>query len=147
MPQHGPTRDVRWLRFELPVTLASTAEARRRVHQFDAIVDGLRQDLELLLTEAVSNVARHSGLGESDSMRVQVAAAPGYAWVEVFDPGNPLPELQLPIEGPQEPGGDGLGLLLIDRVATRWGTVPGSGATVWFELEERNGQAIAGSRT
>jgi two-component sensor histidine kinase len=106
------------------------------VRDFDAVVDGLRPDLELLLTEAVANVVRHSGLGESDSMDIRVAAAPGYAWAEVSDEGKPLPELPVPIEQPNERSGSGFGLLLIDRLSTRWGTVPGHGASVWFELEE-----------
>jgi Histidine kinase-like ATPase domain len=141
--QHEPRRAVRWLRFDLPVSLKSTTEARHRVRAFDAIADGLRPDLELLLTEAVANVARHSGLSEADTMQIEVAVAPGYAWVEVSNAGRPIPEFRPPIQQPAL--GGGLGLLLIDRLASRWGTVSGPGATVWFELEEGDGPGAPGS--
>lgn len=124
-----------WLRVDLPVTAEAVSAARHRLREFDAIDDELRPDLELLVTELVANVVRHSGLDASETLNLQVATLPGYVWAEVSDTGRPLPEIELPIEPPTSPAEAGLGLLLLDRVADRWGTLPGSGAHVWFELE------------
>jgi hypothetical protein len=136
MPEHEPPVGTRRFDFEAPVSPDAPGQVRWRVRGFDAIVDGLRSDFELLLTELVSNVVRHSGLGPSDAMTIRVAAAPGYVWTEVSDPGRRLPQVQFPMTK-GEPVESGFGFLLIDRIATRWGTVDGPGATVWFELRER----------
>src|SRR5207244_9706501 len=93
-------------------------------------------DVELLVTELVTNAVRHSGLEPSDEVTIRLTAAPGYVRGEVSDGGRPLPEIALPVETPGT-GGSGLGLLLVDRIATRWGVDHGApGARVWFELAE-----------
>jgi hypothetical protein len=135
MPEHEPPVGTRRFDFEAPVAPDAPRQVRWRVRGFDAIVDGLRPDFELLLTELVSNVVRHSGLGPSDSMTIRVAASPGYVWTEVSDPGRRLPPVEVPVPK-GEPVESGFGFMLIDRIATRWGTIEGPGATVWFELRE-----------
>ncbi len=135
MPEHEPPPGARTFEFHTSVTADAPRLVRWRVRSFDAIVDGLRPDFELLLTELVANVVRHSGLGPAASMRIRVAAKPGYVWAEVSDAGRPLGHVDVAASGQRsEPVESGFGLLLVDRIATRWGTVGGPGATVWFEL-------------
>jgi anti-sigma regulatory factor (Ser/Thr protein kinase) len=95
----------------------------------------MRPNLELLVSELVSNVVRHSGLGPQETMEVHVHMEPKHVRVEVRDEGEGLAR-PIPLAEPKEPGTGGFGLLLVDRIATRWGTESDHGTTVWFELEE-----------
>src|SRR5207245_2733634 len=52
--------------------------------------------------------------------------------VEVSDPG---PGFQPRTAGP-EPGG--FGLMLVERLADRWGVDPGGRSRVWFEIDRRS---------
>lgn len=91
-------------------------------------LDGFGDVSELLTTELVANVVSHAG--SPVTMRVYTRA--GWLRVEVDDTSTDAPVL-LPRD-PSRPSGNGL--LLIDGLATRWGTeVRPAGKTVWFELD------------
>src|SRR5207248_4530596 len=125
-------------RFDLRTKLTPDAPTlvRARVRTLRAIPDHLHDDVELLVTELVANALRHAGLGPSDVVTVRLAAGHGFVRVEVCDEGRSFPEIVLPVETPTL-GESGLGLLLVDRIATRWGVEHGGpGACVWFELSE-----------
>lgn len=135
MPAHEPTDAARTFELLTSVTADAPRRVRLKMRSFDAIVDGLRPDFELLLTELVANVVRHSGLGPSATMRIRVAAKPGYVWAEVSDAGRSLGDVEIvPPAERTELMESGFGLLLLDRIATRWGVTGGTGATIWFEL-------------
>uniref|UniRef100_A0AAU2JMJ5 ATP-binding protein n=1 Tax=Streptomyces sp. NBC_00049 TaxID=2903617 RepID=A0AAU2JMJ5_9ACTN len=89
----------------------------------------LADDAELALTELVANVVRHvpgRGCG------VLILRRPGGLRVEVSD-GSHRPAR--PARGAALAEG-GRGLLLVEAVTDRWGTVPlPSGKTVWFECD------------
>ncbi len=128
------------LRFTLPVQPTAPAMLRRRLRSVDQIEDNLRPDLELLLSEIVTNVVQHSGLGAEDSIDVHVRIAPGHVRAEVSDRGRGRPALlPRPVARPADESGTGYGLYLVDRIANRWGTLRGPGATVWFELRGLSG--------
>jgi len=97
----------------------------------------MRPDLELLLTELVSNVVRHSGLGPEETMEVVVHIEPKHVRVEVRDAGTWIPAPQEPALQDERTGG--FGLTLVDEIANRWGILEGGGTTVWFELSEVGG--------
>jgi anti-sigma regulatory factor (Ser/Thr protein kinase) len=83
----------------------------------------------LLVSELVTNSVRHAGLGEGDTISVEVRQAEGSLRVEVSDPGAGF-------DADPSPRGDGgWGLLLLDRVADRWGVRRGDRTSVWFELD------------
>lgn len=86
------------------------------------------QDVKLLVSELVTNGVRHAPDADLElhldhdgtRVRVEVTDAGG-----VFDP-----------DAPVEPAWDaegGRGLLIVDRVATRWGTAHDGRNVVWFE--------------
>jgi anti-sigma regulatory factor (Ser/Thr protein kinase) len=104
----------------LSATLAAPSEARRAVAA--ALSDVPRRvlaELELLVTELVTNAVRHGGLGV---IRVEVAeGGPG------FDPATAL------IPDPEAIGG--WGLLLVSRLASRWGVTRGAPNVAWFEMD------------
>jgi anti-sigma regulatory factor (Ser/Thr protein kinase) len=114
----------------------ATAPSRAR-QLFDDIAGDLPGDVvgrgELLISEAVTNSVRHGSPRSEDSIEVSVDIDPGCVRVEVTDHSV----LRTPLHTHEWTGaGGGLGLLLIDRLADRWGVVPRPGGkAVWFELD------------
>ena len=86
-------------------------------------------DLELLVSEVVTNAVRHASSGGELSLE----ASPTGFRVEVSDRGSGSPRMRA-VE-PTEPSGRGL--LVVDAIADAWGVnseASGLGHTVWFEL-------------
>src|SRR5262245_2041832 len=88
------------------------------------------EDLRLLVSEVVSNSVRHGeGTGP---IQLRVMLLRSALRVGGEDPGHgfePAPERD-PVDH-----NDGWGLLLVDRLSTRWGVVAGPTTLVWFEIE------------
>jgi anti-sigma regulatory factor (Ser/Thr protein kinase) len=121
-------------RIELSLTLdpTTTAPARAREAVRAAVVDLDQRRLgvlELLVSELVTNSVLHGTESAADVIRVVVTADDDTKHVSVtdygpgFDPTDLLPT--------RDAGG--LGLVVVDRAASRWGTRDG-GRCVWFEL-------------
>ena len=109
---------------------AATAIARQVVK--DAcrawLLDDVQEPAQLIITELVSNVVRHAGT----EMEVSLTASPGALRLAVRD-GHPAPPR------PNAAGGtlaeSGRGLVVIQALATEWGTTPaGDGKVVWAVL-------------
>jgi anti-sigma regulatory factor (Ser/Thr protein kinase) len=121
---------------ELELTLApvpdSIPHARHTLDRLaDAIGDPLLDDLRLLVSEAVTNSIRHGGVGP---IELRVSVNPRTVRVEVEDRG---PGFEPSLGDGDDDRGSGWGLLLVDRLAARWGVVASANTTVWFELERR----------
>lgn len=88
-------------------------------------------EVTLLADELTANAVRHAG-GATD---VLVRGSEDGICVEVTDLSSVQPALRSP--GPSED--QGRGLLLVERLASAWGTnIPATGGkTVWFELRPR----------
>jgi anti-sigma regulatory factor (Ser/Thr protein kinase) len=109
----------------LPVTPDAPALARAGVAAVTALPNG-SQDLQLLVSELVTNVVRHSGLGPTDEMTVRIEDLGGRIRVDVSDHGSRDPDLRM----------RGQGLELVDRLSTKWSLDrEGSRTIAWFELE------------
>jgi anti-sigma regulatory factor (Ser/Thr protein kinase) len=126
------------LRLTVAVEPAAPRTVRHALHAVDQVADGMRQDLELLVTELVTNVVRHAGLGPEDFMEVAVRVEPGFVRAEVRDPGWGWHAPRCESPRPDDHGG-GYGLYLVREIASRWGIDDGVGTTVWFELGGTNG--------
>src|SRR2546423_14279817 len=112
------------------MTLPSRPESARRARR--ALTErGLDPDLDhtvgLLTTEIIANAIKHAG--GHGPIRVAASMAIGYARVEVLDEG--------PGFDPEADRGKGLGLRLVDKLASRWGVERGRGTLVWFEIDRR----------
>jgi signal transduction histidine kinase len=97
-----------------------------------ALPASVRADVLLLVTELVTNAVRHAGVGPEQPIRVGLRRLPQRVRVEVTDPGSGFARVH-----PRSNGDDsgGWGLLLVDRIADRWGAWPtASGTCVWFEV-------------
>lgn len=88
-------------------------------------------DLQLAVTEVVSNAVRHSGSGEE--IRLQLSPCEGYLCVRVTDGGAGL----VPRPGAMgSEEGAGFGLFIVEQLTRRWGMTREGGRTrVWFEMD------------
>lgn len=91
----------------------------------------LLDDLRLLVSELVTNAVRHPHSQGHIEMTVGLAGA--RVRVEVSDPGNGFAKPAVSQPPPDAIGGRGL--LIVDRVASRWGVTNGKPTRVWFELD------------
>jgi serine/threonine-protein kinase RsbW len=122
---------------DLMVAAAPSAarEARRAVARRGFVGADREPTLLLLVSELVSNSVRHAGLREDERIRLRARREEDCAYVEVCDAGR---SGRIPVKrdqggGALEPGG--LGLVLVDEMADRWGVAcSGDETCVWFEL-------------
>ncbi len=89
------------------------------------------QSLDLVVSELVSNAVLHSGLGPSDTVQLRVELTDQLLRVEVTDEGTGFAPSARPAPGTDH---HGWGLLLVERLAIRWGVEDQPGTTVWAEL-------------
>jgi len=107
--------------------------ARHALDELPEIEDHTRGVVELLTSELVTNAVRHGSSDPHESILFAVRCLDGdCVRVEVCDEGSGFGQRG---EGGEllEPGG--LGLLLVDALAARWGVCPGRPSCVWFEAE------------
>lgn len=116
------------LAFDLPADTDAPSQARTALLALTGAVEPrLLEDLRLLITELVTNSVRH---GPGGQVRVTVNVKDqDQIFAEVTDNGN---QGVVEIREAAEDGG-GLGLRILDRMASRWGVYEGS-TNVWFEL-------------
>lgn len=129
-PEDGDDSPPVVLMLDLPAVPSSAGLARgalsgvlQRSSDHDA-----RDTAELLLTELVTNAARHVG----GVMHVEVGVSEDTIRVLVCDDSRVLPHAP---ELPEWESESGRGLFLLEELSDRWGahTMP-TGKCVWFEL-------------
>jgi anti-sigma regulatory factor (Ser/Thr protein kinase) len=88
-------------------------------------------DLQLLVSEVVTNAVRHGGARQGEHIDFRVALSGDRVRLEVRDPGpgfhDVTPEL------PATDRGGGYGLYLVDLFADNWGVNGSEGSCVWFD--------------
>ena len=91
----------------------------------------VRDEAALVLGELVANAVIHGGMGADSQVRIDVETRAGQLTLRVHDAGPgfvPAPP------GEPAPSG-GLGLVIVDQLARRWGVAGTAGANcVWCEL-------------
>jgi two-component sensor histidine kinase len=126
--------------FNLRAGPLAAAEAR---HAFAAAEDTLteaeRQPMLLMLTELVTNAVRHGeGAERPRGVAVKVVESASAVGAAVTNPGSGFDWNGRESDDPLEPGG--YGLVLVDRISSRWGIDRAAGSTtVWFELDRLAG--------
>lgn len=112
--------------------------ARATVHELlgDRLGRGWLADVAVLVSEIVTNAVRHGGVDRSGTIVVHVALAPDVLRVEVCDQGPGFTPPRTPRSRSQ---GGGNGLVLLDRMSSRWGVASGEGTCVWFERDLSTG--------
>ena len=118
------------------VVVAEPAAVRKARGWLSALADGLVGpprigDLELALTEVMTNAVRHGTKG--GAVRLAATAKPEFLCVQVTDEGPgfvPRPGAM----GSDEHGG--FGLFIVERLTRRWGVTREDQHTrVWFEFD------------
>jgi serine/threonine-protein kinase RsbW len=128
-----PAGSGRDFAFSLNGGVEAASAARRAVLAGDGAVPAfIRDDVLLLVTELVTNAVRHGAVGPDRSLRVELKRRPRQVRVEVADPGPGFTAVPTRLKGKES---NGWGLLLVDRIAERWGVKRrASGTCVWFEI-------------
>ncbi|HEX6231432.1 MAG TPA: PAS domain S-box protein [Actinomycetota bacterium] len=111
---------------------AAVADARGALDDLAEVLDpACVESLRLLVSELVTNAIRHGPTGDDAHVDLRVALAGDTVRVEVVDTGDGF----RPPEGPRRDGAGGWGLVLVDRVAGRWGVAEGAPTRVWIEVD------------
>ena len=119
-------------------SLAAPRLARQRVRDlFTGLPDDQQAVILLLTSELLSNAVEHPhplGGGRREDIEVRLFRTERLLRVEITDDDpRPLP----PPRRPSDLSENGMGLILVASLATRWGsdaTDDGDGKVVWFEL-------------
>ena len=112
--------------------IGAPAAARERVAGLlaDRLTDPDLLDVEVLVSELVTNAVRHGRTGAGETVVVHVAIGADVLRIEVCDQG---PGFTPPAVLSPRPGGGGNGLMLVERLSTAWGVEGDGGTCVWFE--------------
>jgi anti-sigma regulatory factor (Ser/Thr protein kinase) len=119
----------------LHLELACTREAASAVREEMAGLDDvgwILGDAMLVATELVNNAVTHSGCDDTHSVHVAIHRERGAIVISVRDPGSPG-RTPAAFSEAVEIGG-GLGLVIVDALARRWGADRDEGYHVWAEL-------------
>jgi anti-sigma regulatory factor (Ser/Thr protein kinase) len=120
---------------DVPGGPRAASRARRLVRDElgGRVPDEVLPDVALLVTELVANGVRHGGAHAGTELHVVMEVRRQALHVEVHNPdhmpgavGQRTPDLER---------GGGLGLHIVERLASRWGVHKGRPAAVWFDLE------------
>ncbi|MFJ9822681.1 SpoIIE family protein phosphatase [Streptomyces sp. NPDC101151] len=132
--QLGPRRHVGTMAIERH-DLKGVKQARRfireQLHVWD--LDEVRDDVELLASEVVTNALIHA----DSSVDVRLREYPDHLRLEVrdADPTPPVPSAVTATDEANAWAEHGRGLLIVDELASQWGKSPsGRGKTVWFDM-------------
>ena len=117
------------------VCLPSDTRAASAARQSLRLLEGYMpeetiQDVYLLVTELVSNSVKHASLSDQE---IQVDADPTDRGirVEVTNQGG----AQLANQLPEKAEESGWGLMLVTKIASRWGIATNGHTLVWFEID------------
>ncbi|MCB2223788.1 MAG: ATP-binding protein [Actinobacteria bacterium] len=126
--------DTTSIRLSVPADPSAPGTVRAAVRSLEAgLSPGTAADLDLLVTEVVTNSVRHAGMSPGDHIEVAVSLRPDRVLVEVWDRGHGYPRSgQAPVE---HGSGAAWGLYLVERIADRWGVERGDRCRTWFELK------------
>jgi anti-sigma regulatory factor (Ser/Thr protein kinase) len=118
----------------LPIGSGAPGAARMIIaHCLTALVSQRTlPDVELLVSELVTNGVQHGELRDGDMVLVRVYLAAETLRLEIENPGT------AGVVASSPPGRghdrDGYGLDLVDRLAARWGVSRADSTNVWFEM-------------
>jgi anti-sigma regulatory factor (Ser/Thr protein kinase) len=113
----------------------AASSARRLVRQElrGRVPEDVLSDISLLVTELVANGVRHGGAHSGTELHVVFEGRPAVLHVEVVNPDDT--PVQVGQRTPDLTGGGGLGLHIVERLASRWGVRNGARTAVWFEVD------------
>lgn len=120
------------LTVKLPADRKAPALARRALESLNGELEGVREPVRLLVSEAVTNSVRHAGLGDEEKIELEIASGATTVRVDVIDHGRGFDPGRRTEAGPD----GGFGLFLVGELADRWGFEP-EDSRFWFEIDRR----------
>ena len=128
MTPRAVSSDRFWERFIVPALLSRVDDARRwssGLARRAAVPEDTIQDLELAVTEALSNTIRH-GYGEDPSQRIELSLeiSPERIAFSIVDRGRPLDPSRKPDVDLDHPREGGYGLFLIEQLTDEVSRTP-----------------------
>jgi anti-sigma regulatory factor (Ser/Thr protein kinase) len=117
----------------LLATPEAVPAARRALRELGDVDRSLRDVLELLTSEIVTNAVRHGATDPHESILLSARRVDDTVRVEVCDEGLTAFDGEPAATDLMEPGGHGL--VLVEALASRWGVDRGQPTCVWFEAE------------
>lgn len=115
---------MRELDIELSADEMAPRLTRARLDEIEKFLGTRSTDVKLVVSELVTNAVRHAA--STRKVRVRVKANDEKIRLEVEDDGPGFP--------PGTSRGDGMGLMIIERLADDWGVEVDGKCTVWVEL-------------
>jgi anti-sigma regulatory factor (Ser/Thr protein kinase) len=106
------------------------ARARDALRSLDRTLSDRRGDVDLLVSELVSNSVLHA---HAEEIELRAHAGPDRIRIEVSDHG-PGPDGHDKTRDRLR-GEGGFGLFIVDELADRWGVRHDPGASVWLEID------------
>jgi anti-sigma regulatory factor (Ser/Thr protein kinase) len=94
-----------------------------------AVEQGMRDHVLVMVSELVTNSVLHGGASERDLIELSLSWRPDSLRVEVLDNG---PGFGASLADPDRQGG--WGLQLVEKMADRWGVIRTDATIVWFEM-------------
>jgi anti-sigma regulatory factor (Ser/Thr protein kinase) len=130
-PPGAPIRRLPSVPASVPEARAFTREAlRTRIVDEEALYDA-----QLVACELASNAIKHGGSGSDRWIEIVATVEDDEAlFVSVSDPGSGF-DPAARYDPPPGEGATGWGLVIVSRVASRWGAWPGRRFTVWAEID------------
>jgi anti-sigma B factor antagonist len=147
----APASEQRYLErvdLELPRDASAPSKARDELRQ---AIENRFGEMEiaaavLLASELVTNAVLHPAPAEDQPIELRISAYPDRVRVEVVDSGPGFDPDSL-AERERKPESGGRGLMVVDRLASRWGirpSSPGDGRfCVWYELSPDSAKPFA----
>lgn len=127
-----------WQRLELGDDLSAPAQARLAIGESLAghLPDELISDAQLLVSELVTNALHHIGEHANKAVALEIQLQPDLLTISCWDKGSGFTnkDWELAIND----SGRGFGLLIVDRLTSRWGAkIENDRHCVWLEIDLR----------
>jgi anti-sigma regulatory factor (Ser/Thr protein kinase) len=129
---------------DVPCDTDSPSTVRDSVAQLEGL-GWLLGDARLVASELVTNAVLHSGGTHEDLLEVRVSRNENGIVISVRDPGRSGGDATSWPDHLKTTGG--LGLIVVEALASRWGTEREDGYTVWAELTENANVVSIGGQT
>jgi anti-sigma regulatory factor (Ser/Thr protein kinase) len=110
---------------------SAPAAARRALAGFDDF-GWVMGDLMLIASELVTNAVLHSGCTEDEEIELRLEQTDGHLRVSVLDPGRTAQGAKAVVDEQRVSGG--IGLFLVEQLASRWGAERSDHYRVWAEV-------------
>ena len=137
---HKPFRFQRLLSRSFTADPTAPRAARHALDELNGHIDpALKDDIRLLVSEVITNSVIHAQPQTPGEVGLDVWASDAVVRVAITDRGPGFVAAKRPRGGERS----GWGLMMVDRLAHRWGVELDEGTEVWFEFQQGSSAATS----